>query len=119
MIDRKLKVKAIIDRNIRDIILYNANNKIGFVSVNKIEVSNDFSVAKVYVSFLNAKDRKKSFDKLVTMAPYFRHELAGKISIYKTPEIRFILDDRFIINEKMDELLKKDAKALNKIKKNK
>ena len=115
--DRKLKIKAIIDRNIRDIVLYNANNKIGFISVNKVEVSNDYSIAKVYVSFLNSKDKKKSFDTLVKMAPFIRHELAGKLDLYKTPEIRFIMDERFIIDDKMDALLKKDAETLKKIKK--
>ncbi|MCQ2795058.1 MAG: 30S ribosome-binding factor RbfA [Bacilli bacterium] len=117
--DRKPKIKAIIDRNIRDIVLANANNKIGFVSVNNVEVSNDYSVAKVYVSFLGSKDAKKSFDKLVQMAPYLRHELAQKLSIYKTPEIRFIHDQRFIIDEKMNDLLKKDHAELEKIKKKK
>ena len=115
--DRKAKVKAIIDRNLRDIILMTANSKIGFVSVNKIEVSNDYSVAKVYVSFLNAKEQKKSFMKLEQMAPYIRHELAQKLSIYKTPEVRLINDERFIIDEAMDRLLKKDAAALKKMKK--
>lgn len=117
--DRKLKVKAIIDRNLRDIILLNANNKIGFVSVNKIEVSNDYGVAKVYVSFLNAKDQKKSFAKLEQMAPYIRHELAQKLSLYKTPEVRFVYDDRFIVDEAMSELLKKDQAKLNQLKKKK
>ncbi|MCQ2753082.1 MAG: 30S ribosome-binding factor RbfA [Bacilli bacterium] len=114
--DRKPRIKAMIDRDIRDIVLKAANAKIGFVSVNKIEVTNDYSFAKVYVSFLNAKDQKKSFAKLTQMAPYFRHELAQKISLYKTPEIRFIYDERFIIDEKMDELLKKDEQALKKMK---
>lgn len=115
--DRKPKVKAIIDRNIRDIVLKNANNEIGFVSVNKVEVTNDYSIAKVFVSFLGSKDAKKSFEKLVKMAPYIRHELAQKISLYKTPEVRFIHDERFIIDEKMNELLKKDQAELDRIKK--
>lgn len=115
--DRKPKIKAIIDRNIRDIVLKNANSKIGFVSVNKVEVTNDYSIAKVYVSFLGSKDANKSFDKLVQMAPYLRHELAQKISLYKTPEIRFIHDQRFIIDEKMNELLKKDQVELDQMKK--
>ena len=115
--DRKPRVKAIIDRNIRDIVLKNANNKIGFVSINKIEVSNDYSVAKVFVSFLGSKDANKSFEKLTQMAPFIRHELAQKISLYKTPEVRFIHDQRFIIDEKMDELLKKDQAELDRIKK--
>lgn len=117
MIDRSLKVKAIIDRNIRDIILLNGNSKIGFVSVNKIEITNDYSLAKVYVSFMNAENREESFQRLVRMAPHFRHELAQKLSLYKTPNIRFVLDDRFIIDEKMNELLKKDSVNLKKIKK--
>ena len=115
--DRKLKIKAIIDRNIRDIILMHTTDKVGFVSVNKIEVSNDYSFAKVYVSFLNNNEQKKSFNKLVKMAPYLRHELANKLSLYKTPEIRFVFDDRFIIDDAMDALLKKDEQALKKMKK--
>ncbi len=115
--DHKLKVKAIIDRNIRDIVLKNSNNKIGFISVNKVEVSNDLSFVKVYVSFMNAEDKLKSFKKLEQMAPYMRHQLAEKLSIYKTPRVGFILDERFNIDQKMSELLEKDAKELNKIKK--
>jgi len=115
--DHKLKVKAIIDRNIRDIVLMNSNNKIGFVSVNKVEVSNDLSFVKVYVSFMNAENADKSFKKLEQMAPYMRHQLAEKLSIYKTPRVDFVHDNRFNIDAKMDELLKKDAKAISKIKK--
>lgn len=117
--DHKLRIKALIDRNIRDIVLKNANNKIGFVSVNKVEVTNDLGIAKVYVSFMGAKNGRDSFKKMVTMAPYLRHELAQNISLYKTPEIRFIHDERFIIDEKMDELLKKDQVEIDKIKNNK
>ncbi len=115
--DRKPKVKAIIDRNIRDIVLSLANNKLGFISVNNVEVSNDYSIAKIYVSFLGSKDAKKSFEKLTTMAPYVRHELSQKISLYKTPEIRFVHDQRFIIDERMNELLKKDQAELDQMKK--
>lgn len=117
--DRKPKVKAIIDRNLRDIILKNANSKIGFVSINKIEVTNDYSIAKVYVSFLGSKDANKSFEKLTQMAPYIRHLLAESISLYKTPEVRFVHDQRFIIDERMDELLKKDQAELDSMKKKK
>ena len=117
--DHKLKVKAIIDRNLRDIILKLSNSKIGFISVNKVEVTNDLSIAKVYVSFLNEADKNKSFEKLEKMTPYIRHELSQKISLYKTPEIRLVFDERFIIDQKMDELLKKDQDKLDKMKKNK
>ena len=115
--NHKDKVKAIIDRNIRSIILKVANESIGFVSVNKIEVTNDLSIAKVYISFLNRKDNNKAFDKLVRLTPYIRHELAANLSIYKTPEVRLIHDQRFIIDEIMDELLKKDKAILDKMKK--
>jgi len=115
--DHKLKVKAIIDRNIRDIVLMNSNNKIGFVSVNKVEVSNDLSFVKVYVSFMNATNADKSFKKLEQMAPYMRHQLAEKLSIYKTPRVDFVHDERFIIDEKMKGLLEKDAAAIKKMKK--
>lgn len=115
MKDNRLKVKAIIDRNLRDIISKLAQDNMIFVSINSIEITSDYSIAKVYLSFFS-KDSKKSFDKLNKFVPYVRHELSQKISLYKTPEIEFIDDQRFIIDENMDELLKEDRKDLNKIK---
>ena len=102
----KLRVKTIIERNIRNIILFNTK-ELGFVSVNKIDINDDFSLVKIYVSFLN-ENSYDLFNLIKKKIPYFRCELASKMSLRKVPNILFIFDDRFIINKKMDELLKKN-----------
>jgi ribosome-binding factor A len=104
----KLKIKTLIERNVRNIVLLNTQ-EINFLSMNKIEINNDHSLVKIYVSFLNsdAKQAQKSLHLLEKKIPYFRSELAKKMSLYKTPNISFFLDQRFVINQKMNELLKK------------
>lgn len=104
----KLKIKTIIERNIRNIVLLDSKD-INFISMNKIEINNDNSLIKIYVSFLD-NDEKQLQKKLIFLkkkVPDFRSKLAKKISLYKTPDILFILDQRFIINQKINELLKK------------
>lgn len=102
----KLRVKAIIERYIRNIVLLNTK-ELGFVSINKIDINNDFSLIKIYVSFLR-ENSYDLFNNIKKKIPYFRCELASKMSLHKTPNILFIFDDRFIVNKKMDELLKKN-----------
>lgn len=115
--NKSLKVKSILERNIRNITLKVCNEHLIFVSINKIEITNDLSIASIYCSFFNQDQYKKNFNKLVSLEPYVRHELSQNISLYKTPVIKFVYDDRFIIDEQMDELLKKDQAEIKKIKK--
>ena len=102
----KFRIKTIIERNIRNIVMLNTKD-LGFVSINKIEINNDLSLIKIYVSFLN-ENSHNLFDFMQKKVPYFRCELANKMSLRKVPNIMFVFDDRFIVNKKMDELLKKN-----------
>ena len=53
MASRKDRVPALILKNISEIIQFEVKSKsIGFVTVTDVVVSNDFSHAKVYVTFL-------------------------------------------------------------------
>ena len=50
------RIKSIISRDIAEIVRSELKNpKIGLVSVNEIDVNNDFSRATVYVTFLGVK----------------------------------------------------------------
>ncbi|MCF0112694.1 MAG: ribosome-binding factor A, partial [Bacilli bacterium] len=53
MANRPGRVKAIIARNIADIVHNELKKKgLGLISVNEVLVSDDYSYAKVFVSFL-------------------------------------------------------------------
>lgn len=63
------------------------------VSVTRVEVSNDLSHARVYISVLG--DAKKCDDTIVALERargYLRTAVAGKLSLRHAPEIVFRLD---------------------------
>ena len=63
------------------------------VSVTDVEVTNDLSYAKVFVSFLCKDERNDAGLKTLNRARGFiRSELAKRVKVYKVPELTFVLD---------------------------
>lgn len=67
--------------------------RIGFVTVTSVEVAEDLSSAKVYVSVLgDAQAAKDSLDALKNAAGFVRSEIGKRIRLRHTPEILFKYD---------------------------
>ncbi len=64
----------------------------GLVSVVRVTLSPDLSYAKVFVSDLGG-DVKQTVKGLSSAAGFIRSTLASRLTIRKTPELRFIADD--------------------------
>lgn len=66
----------------------------GMLSVVKVEVTNDLSYAKVYISALEGVDKAKEAVKgLKAAAGFIRGRLGSALHLRKTPELKFIADD--------------------------
>lgn len=64
------------------------------MSVVKVDVSNDLSYAKVYVSCVEGIDAaKESVKGLQSAAGFIRNRLGASLHLRKTPELKFIADD--------------------------
>ena len=64
------------------------------LTVVKVDVSNDLSYAKVYVSAVEGLEKaKESVKGLKSAAGYIRHRLGETLHLRKTPELRFVADD--------------------------
>lgn len=89
------RVTEDIHRELCDIVRGLKDPRIsGFLTVVRVEVSNDLSCAKVYVSAMEGLSAAQSSVKgLKSAAGYIRRELSSRLSIRKTPELRFIADD--------------------------
>lgn len=113
MADRHNRVKALIERNIRDIVSLELKNpKIGFVVVNDVEVYDDFSGAKVYVSILGTKYPRQKMAELEKCAGFVRSSLAKKMDIYKVPKIFFVYDESAEKAAKLEAALAKEEEEL-------
>lgn len=118
MADRTQRIQSIISKNISEIIQFELKNPhIGFCTVSEVNVSTDFSYAKVYVTFLGAKYPKQNLEELNKCKGYVRSSLAKKIDIRKTPEITFYLDDTYERSERLEEVLRKEQEKIDSLKK--
>ncbi len=82
------------------------------VTVLEVEVTPDFGLAKVFLSFLNSKDKDKDLAILQDNKVTIRHYLAQKLKNHmrKIPEVQFYADDRIDRAARIEELLNKIKK---------
>jgi len=86
-----------------------------FLSINRVEVTNDLSYAKVYVSsFLPDNQVKKGVDGLNAAAGFIQREIAKKLRIRQFPKLQFLVDAGmkagFDMVQKLNELEREEKK---------
>ena len=91
------------------------NSKFGFVTVTDVEVTNDYSFATVLVSFLNTKELSgiDRLEEINRVKGFVRSQLARRLSIRKTPDIIFKIDDSIDQGNRIDEIIAKINKDKN------
>ncbi len=91
----------ILQRGIKD-------PRLGFVTVNEVLVTKDLSVAKVYVTLLNADKSviESNIAILNEASSYLRGEVSKRMKMRSVPELRFYYDDSMDTGLRMDALLK-------------
>lgn len=82
----------------------------GMISVTDVEVTQDLSLARVFVSVLAPDDvRDRALEALTHSAGFVRHELAPRLGLREVPEIRFLLDSSIQRGARVEELLRRIA----------
>ncbi|MGN1481382.1 30S ribosome-binding factor RbfA [Porcipelethomonas sp.] len=80
-----------------------------FITVVRVDLSNDLSHCKVYVScFEGIEKARESVEGLTSASGFIKRELFHRLPMRKCPELKFIADDSIArsaeINEKLREL---------------
>ncbi len=77
------------------------------VSVTKVDTTADLKYSKIFVSVLGTDFvRKETMEGLKSCSGYIRKELARRINLRNTPELKFVLDDSLDTSFRIDELLR-------------
>jgi ribosome-binding factor A len=111
------ELSSILQRDITD-------SRLGFITINEVEVTKDLAVAKVYVTVLNvdnhgndaesralAEQSKRANVKVLNeLAPVIRHELAKRMRLRHISELRFYYDDSFDKGMRVAELLSEESR---------
>lgn len=125
---RQKKIAGILQEDLVD-VLQGAATKGGMrgiiISVSKVNVTSDLSIAKVYLSIFPNKEAPELLKGIRSNIPLIRHELAQrtKNQLRRMPNLEFFIDDSLEYIERIDKSLKgeenpiKDAGLLDKRKK--
>ena len=125
---RQKKIGTVLQRDLVD-VLQSAATQGGMhgiiISVTKLKVTVDLSVAKVYLSIFPNDKAKELLIGIKSNAPLIRHELAQrtKNQLRRMPQLEFFIDDSLEYIDRIEQSLKgkenpiKDPSILDKRKK--
>lgn len=104
---RSEKVADLIQKEISGMLLKNLKDpRIGFVTITRVAVSQDYRSAKVYFSVMgNLEDRNRSIEGLNSAKGYVRRELGRRLGLRYTPEIVFQFDPSIEYAIHMEEVI--------------
>lgn len=91
---RSEKVADLIHKEISEMLVKTIKDpRIGFVTITRVAVSEDYRSAKVYFSVTGTvEERQRSMEGLNSAKGYVRKELGRRIRLRYTPEIIFKFD---------------------------
>jgi len=103
---RQKKIGGVIQKDIADILQRAATDAL--ISVSKVSVTTDLSIAKVYVSIFPAKNAAELLEGIKSNQPLIKHELAQrtKHQLRRMPELLFFLDDSLEYIDNIEKSLK-------------
>jgi ribosome-binding factor A len=85
-----------------------ADPRLTGIDVSGVVVSPDMKKADVLVSLPgNAKTRADAMDGLMNAKAYLRKKLAGRIELFRMPELRFVADSEPITDRPLGKLLRR------------
>ncbi|GGG37811.1 ribosome-binding factor A [Dokdonia pacifica] len=109
--NRQKKVAGVLQKDLAD-VLQNALRDSGhrgiIVSVSKVKVPTDLSIAKVYISVFPNAEAQKMLEELNLVKPKIRHEISQRTrhQLRRMPELQFYIDDSLEYMEEIDRSLK-------------
>jgi len=115
---RQLKVGEEIRHLVSDILLrhpfYEPELDGVSVTVSEVSISPDFANARVYVMPLGGIDPDGVIEALGRIAKTVQHELSRRLTIRRTPKLRFILDSSFDTASRINALIGENSDAIDR-----
>ena len=117
---RQMKINTVIQHEIAYLIqdaIRKSSTPNLMVSVTKVKVVPDISIAKVYVSIFPKDKVDMYIENLKTNKNQLRHDLSQKLKsqLRKVPELNFYLDESLDYIEKIDKELTNGENPLKKL----
>ena len=91
---RPQKVADLIQRELSELIRLELRDpRVGMVTITSVDVSPDLSHAKVFFTLLDKELLEETTRGLQRASGFLRSQLAHRMKLYTTPELRFVYDE--------------------------
>ncbi|WP_299519776.1 30S ribosome-binding factor RbfA [Winogradskyella sp.] len=96
--NRQKKIAGILQQDLAEVLQQAASSgglRGVIISVSKVSVTVDLSIAKVYLSIFPNKEAQELLDGIKSNTPLIRHELAQRTrhQLRRMPQLEFFIDD--------------------------
>ena len=103
---RPQKVADLIQREIADLLRRDVRDPhVGMVTLTSVDVSPDLSHAKVFFTILEKEKKDQTTRALQRAAGFLRSQLAHRMKMYTTPELRFAYDESVERGDQLSRLI--------------
>ena len=103
---RPQKLGDLIQRELSELIRLELRDpRIGMVTITSVDVSPDLSHAKVFFTVLEKPQLEKSLEGLKRSSGFLRSQLAKRIKLYTTPQLRFEYDESVERGDRLSRLI--------------
>jgi len=103
---RPQKVADLIQRELSELIRLEVRDpRVGMVTITSVDVSPDLSHAKVFVTLLEKDKLEDTLQGLRRAAGFLRSQLAHRMKMYTTPELRFAYDESVERGDRLSRLI--------------
>jgi ribosome-binding factor A len=103
---RPQKLGDLIQRELADLIRRELRDpRVGMITITGVDVSPDFSHAKVFFTLFEKEHLPETLQGLKRSAGYLRSQLAKRIKLYTTPDLRFEYDESVERGDRLSRLI--------------
>ncbi|HTG96075.1 MAG TPA: 30S ribosome-binding factor RbfA [Burkholderiales bacterium] len=91
---RPQRLGDLIQREVAELIRLEVRDpRVGMITITSVDVSPDITHAKIFFTLLEKEKLPATLEGLSRSAGFLRAQLAKRIKMYTTPELRFVYDE--------------------------
>lgn len=95
-----IEISNIIKEEIKD-------ERINFVTITDVNITNDLSHAKVYITVLKEEDKDITLKTLNRARGFIEMELSKRVDIRKMPELKFVYDESIEYSNNIENIIER------------
>ena len=103
---RPQKLGDQIQREVSDLLMRELRDpRVGMITITSVDVSPDLSHAKIFFTLFEKDKLAETLEGLKRSAGFLRSQLARRIKLYTTPELRFEYDESVERGDRLSRLI--------------